>query len=259
LQFPERRQFFLENTDLSANVGFASARPLFSRRIGIVQDTAGISQIVPILYGARLSGALNEKWRLGVMNMQTKEKLELGLPAQNYTVATVQRRFWKQSSISMTFVNKQSLGVQKSDSLKYYHSSIFHKGTLDERLRWNTYNRVIDADLVLRSKDNKWYHSSFLAQSFDANNTAKNLSGSAFFQYSDRNLNANFGILFVNENFNAEVGFVPGSTVYSGQIGYYSEVNYQIYPKNSSILYTGPQVGINDLYLPDGTLVDRGI
>ena len=255
--FPERRQFFLENTDLFANAGFASARPFFSRRIGIVQDTAGVSQKVPILYGARLSGTLNEKWRLGFMNMQTKKMLELGLPAQNYLVATVQRMFWEQSSISMTFVNKQSLGVQEGDSLKYYHPSIFNKAAIDNRLGPNTYNRVIDADLVLRSKDNRWYHSSFLAQSFDARNKAKNLSGSAFFQYSDRNLNANLGTFFVNEHFNAEVGFVPGSTVYPGQLGYYSEVAYKKYPKKGTILYMGPKIGINDIFLPNGTLVDR--
>ncbi len=256
-QFPERRQFFLENTDLFANAGFESARPFFSRRIGIVQDTAGLSQKVPILYGARLSGSINEKWRLGLMNMQTKKMLELGLPAQNYTVATVQRRFWQQSSFSMTFVNKESLGVNEGDSLKYYHPSIFGKASLEERLKPNTYNRVIDADLVLRSKDNRWYHSSFLAQSFDTRNKSKTMSGSAFFQYADRNLNANFGTFFVNENFNAEVGFVPGSTVYPGQIGYYSEVAYKIYPNSTSILSTGPQAGINNIFLPDGTLVDR--
>ena len=256
-QFPERRQFFLENTDLFANAGFSSARPFFSRRIGIAQDSTGISHKVPILYGARLSGSLNENWRLGIMNMHTKEMLELGLPAQNYTVATLQRMFSEQSSFSMTFVNKQSLGVQESDSIKYYHQSIFYGPTIEDRLRPNTYNRVIDADLVLRSKDNRWYHSSFFAKSFDARNKAKTSSGSAFFQYSDRSLKANLGTFFVDEYFNAEVGFVPGSTVYPGQMGYYSEVAYKMYPKNNNILFTGPQARINDTFLPNGTLVDR--
>ncbi|MEZ5044741.1 MAG: DUF5916 domain-containing protein [Saprospiraceae bacterium] len=256
-QFPERRQFFLENTDLFANAGFASARPFFSRRIGIVQDTAGISQKVPILHGARLSGAINEKWRLGVMNMQTKEMLALGLPAQNYTVATLQRMFLEQSSFSVTFVNKQSLGVEGGDSLKYFHPSIFNRTTIKDRLRPNTYNRVIDADLVWRSKDNKWYHSSFLAQSFDPHNQANTLSGSALFQYSDRSFTANIGTFFVDKNFNAEVGFVPGGTVYPGQVGYYSEASYKIYPSNSTLLFTGPQASLNTTYLPNGTLVDR--
>ena len=256
-QFPERRQFFLENTDLFANAGFESARPFFSRRIGIVQDTAGIAQKVPILYGARLSGSINEKWRLGLMNMHTKKMLELGLPAQNYTVATLQRKFWQQSSFSTTFVNKESIGVGEGDSLKYYHPSIYGKANLDEHLKPNTYNRVIDVDLVLRSKDNRWYHSSFLAKSFDARDKSKTMSGSAFFEYSDRSLNANFGTFFVNENFNAEVGFVPGSNVYPGQIGYYSEVAYKMYPKNDALLFTGPQASMNDTYLPNGTLADR--
>jgi uncharacterized protein DUF5916 len=256
-QFPERRQFFLENSDLFANAGFASARPFFSRRIGIVQDTAGITQKVPILYGARLSGTINEKWRLGLMNMQTKKMLELGLPAQNYTVATLQRMFLEQSSFSMTFVNKQSLGVGAEDSLVYYHPSIFDRQAIENQLRPNTYNRVIDADLVLRSKDNRWYHSSFLARSFDTRNKDKMTSGSAFFQYSDRSLTANLGTFFVDKNFSSEVGFVPGRGVYPGQKGYYSKVDYKIYPKSNTLLYSGPSFGINDTFLPNGTLVDR--
>jgi hypothetical protein len=35
LFFPERRQFFLENSDLFNNFGFKSIRPFFSRRIGL--------------------------------------------------------------------------------------------------------------------------------------------------------------------------------------------------------------------------------
>ncbi len=256
-QFPERRQFFLENSDLFANAGFASARPFFSRRIGIVQDTAGIVQRVPIAFGARLSGTINQKWRLGVMNMQTREKVELGLPTQNYTVATLQRLFLDQSSFSMTFVNKQNLGISESDSAKYFHPSIFRRSSISDRLRPNTYNRVLDADLILRSKDNHWYHNSFIAQSFDDQNMAQTMSGSAFFQYSDRSLLANLGLFFVNENFNPEVGFAPGRGVYPGQLGYYSEVAYKIYPDSDVLLYSGPTLGINNIFLPGGTLADR--
>jgi hypothetical protein len=157
----------------------------------------------------------------------------------------------------MTFVNKQSLGVGSGDSLKYFHPSIFRKADLKNNIRPNTFNRVVDADLVLRSKDNKWYHSSSIAQSFNEHNEADRLSGSAVFQYSHPNLNVNLGTFFINENYNPEVGFVPGSFVYPGQMGYYSELEYKFYAKNSTILYTGPIAGISDTFLPDGTLVDR--
>jgi hypothetical protein len=83
----------LENSDLFDLAGFPGARPFFSRRIGLARDSSGLFQQVPISYGARLSGSLSEKWRVNVLNMQTKEEASIGLPAQNYTVAALQRNF----------------------------------------------------------------------------------------------------------------------------------------------------------------------
>ncbi len=71
LFFPEKRQFFLENGDLFANFGYPTIRPFFSRRIGLG---------VPIQAGARMSGNLNEDWRIGVMDIQTSGMEETGLP-----------------------------------------------------------------------------------------------------------------------------------------------------------------------------------
>ena len=61
LYFPEKRKFFLENSDLFANLGSENLRPFFSRRIGLDQ---------PVIGGARLSGNMGENWRIGLMNMQ---------------------------------------------------------------------------------------------------------------------------------------------------------------------------------------------
>ncbi|RLD55500.1 MAG: hydrolase, partial [Bacteroidetes bacterium] len=60
LYFPEKRKFFLENSDLFANLGANNLRPFFSRRIGLNS---------PVIAGARLSGNAGENWRLGIMNM----------------------------------------------------------------------------------------------------------------------------------------------------------------------------------------------
>ncbi len=94
-QFPERRQFFLENSDLHNRAGLPEARSFFSRRIGLVLDSSGLFKKLTIVYGARLSGSINTKWRVSLMNMQTKEDESIGLPGQNYTVATLQRNFWR--------------------------------------------------------------------------------------------------------------------------------------------------------------------
>ena len=71
LFFPERRQFFLENSDIFADLGSRSVSPFFSRRIGLD---------VPVNAGFRLSGKMGDKWRIGLMDMQTGEKMKYHLP-----------------------------------------------------------------------------------------------------------------------------------------------------------------------------------
>jgi len=53
LFFPEKRQFFVENSDLFSKFGFRQIRPFFSRNIGLNQG-----RIMPILAGARLSATV---------------------------------------------------------------------------------------------------------------------------------------------------------------------------------------------------------
>lgn len=258
-RFPERRQFFLENSDLFDQAGFPNARPFFSRRIGLIRDTSGLFRRVPIAYGARLSGSINENWRLGVMNMHTKEQLDLGLPAQNYTVAALQRNFWAQSSLAISFVNKQNQGVTLADTAKYFHTSIFSEiQTNGQRtLRPNTYSRVLSADLELLSKDNKWYHSSFLARSFDNFSRGEQWAGAAFMRYAVRNVNLIAGYTFVNEFFHSEAGFVPSASVYPGQYTLFTQADYRFFPKQEAIVSMGPSLELNHTYVPGGTLTDK--
>ena len=65
--FPERRQFFIENNDLF-NFGQGANQPFYSRRIGL--DPFG--RTVPILYGARLTGNISEKTRVGLFNIHSR-------------------------------------------------------------------------------------------------------------------------------------------------------------------------------------------
>ncbi len=257
--FPERRQFFLENADLFAQPGFPDTRPFFSRRIGIIGDSSGNVQRVPILYGARLSGKLGEKWRIGLMNMQTAEKKSLGLPAQNYTVAVAQRQIFSRSNIGFVFVNKESLGLGNYDSTKYYHRNVLHERiTLtDTIVSLNKYSRVYGVDFNLFSKDNSWTGDFFYHRSVDSFEQEKNYSFGAFLGYSTRKLNLFFGQQGLGENYNAEVGFVPALQVYPGTYSGFAQAEYKIYPKNKSIVVMGPQGGIDYLMTPSGMLTDR--
>lgn len=258
-QFPERRQFFLENSDLFDLAGFPGARPFFSRRIGLARDSSGLFRQVPISYGARLSGSLSEKWRVSILNMQTKEERSIGLPAQNYTVAALQRNFWAQSNVTLSFVNKQSFGVEPGDSTKFFSENVFREIQVGNRteLRPNTYNRVVSVDIESSSKDTRWYHSSYISKSFDDFNKRENLSGLLFGSYSTRTFSAFTGFSFINEFFNAEAGFVPSAQVYPGQYSFFGNLSYQFYPEKESIIRMGPSFDFSHTYIPGGTLTDR--
>lgn len=258
-QFPERRQFFLENNDLFAGAGFPEVRPFFSRRIGLAVDSTDNLTKVPILYGARLSGSISKSWRVSVLNMQTREKLSAGLPNQNYAVATVQHNFWKQSSVSVTYVDKSSLGVEDGDTLKYFHEDLLRYKVVgsDTVTAFSRYNRVLTADLDLRSADNTWTANFALTSSFTPNVTGKNLAGGTYLQYRKRNVNVGIGNQFVQENYEAQAGFVPSRGVYPGVNSPFASANVTLYPKSKVLANMGPGMEINYSFLPDGTNTDR--
>ncbi len=259
-QFPERRQFFLENSDLFERMGFPEARPFFSRRVGLARDTAGNLQKVPIRYGARLSGSLSKLWRLSVLNMQTKEQLTLGLPEQNFTVAAIQRNFWKQSNIQFSFTNKQSLGVNSfADSTKYFYKDLWRtKEQGDTSVRvLSDYNRTVTVDLESRSADSRWYTSMFYSHSFDNFTADKNSAGALFMQHTMRNYSFFGGTSFVQKNYNAEAGYVPSKGVYPGIANYFLSANATSYPKSKTIVTMGPQLDLQMSAIPSGVITDK--
>jgi hypothetical protein len=260
VNFPERRQFFLENTDLFSTPGFVETRPFFSRRIGLAQDTAGNLAPVPILYGARVSGKLGPKWRLGVLSTQTKEEKSLGLPQQNYSVAVVQRQILSRSNIDFVFINKQSLGLNRYDSSKFYHPSVIretYQPNGDTTYQFNTYNRVIGSDFNFFTKNNRWNSDVYYFRSIDRFNDDKNFAFGAFLGYFSRNLAAFVGHENIGKNYNAESGFTPQLDRFPGYANGFVRVENPIYPKSKRIVNIRPGYGYNFTRTPDGRITDR--
>lgn len=201
LFFPERRQFFLENADLFANFGHPYyARTFFSRRIGIVNDTVN-GGIKPnkIIYGARLSGKLDNNWRLGLMNMQTEAMEDINLPAFNYSVAAIQRKVFARSNVGAIFVNKQSYDADDDNTI------------IDPE----HYNRVLGFDYNLASADNKWVGKTMYQQSWDSDSLdSEEFAHALWIAYQGRNWRVEWAHTLVGDNFNAEVGFVPRNGIF---------------------------------------------
>lgn len=177
LFFPEKRQFFLENSDLFAGYGYDVVTPFFSRRIGLD---------APVLFGARLSGKLNNNWRLGLMDMQTEKTTDL--PGRNFAVASVQRKLFARSSAGLIVVNKENINEPDGEQ---------------------DFNRVIGFDYNLASSDNSWNGKFFYHQSFDEEEReGGQYAQGAYLEYKTRSIGLGFAQTSVGTGYNAEVGFV---------------------------------------------------
>ena len=188
LFFPERRQFFIENADLFSRFGFRQIRPFFSRRIGLSSG-----QQIPIVAGARLSGMLDENWRVGLLNMQTEGRAELDLEAQNYTVGVFQRKVGVRSNIAGIVVNRQGFNKNKMD--------------------FGDYNRVAGLEFNLASKDGMYMGKAFYHRSFEPNSSDE--AHASWFMVKTQNFNAHWNHEYVGKDYRADVGFVPRISQYN--------------------------------------------
>lgn len=215
LFFPERRQFFLENGDLFANFGYASLRPFFSRRIGLES---------PIRVGARLSGKLDKNWRIGMMNMQTGQKEETGLPAQNFTVLALQRKVFARSNIGILAINKDAVSYDPSkDSSKPVYAR---------------YNRNLGLEYNLASSNNLWTGKALVFKSFSPGNKGRDLTHAANLQYSSRKWTINWQHEYVGSRYNAEVGYIPRRGYIKGNL----VALRNFFPKKGIVLSHGPRL-----------------
>jgi uncharacterized protein DUF5916/cellulose/xylan binding protein with CBM9 domain len=252
LFFPERRQFFLENSDLYAKSGFPSSRAFFSRRIGIASDTSGNRVEVPIVFGARLSGKVNKDWRIGLMNMQTAARKGSVLPGtenlndgynlsgQNYTAAVVQRQLWSRSNIGAILINRQATQYDPTDTTS----------------STSAFNRVAGLDFNFADKTNTWSANAYLHASFDPVSKKNAITQGTFVGYQSRHWTLFYGYTYIGEGYNAEVGFVPRKGTFS--VGTFRS-QYIIYPKAEAIVTIKPGVRINYTLIPNGPLADRSL
>ena len=197
ISLPERRQFFIENSDLFADFGNnRDSNPFFSRRIGIAKDANGNTIENNIIGGVRLSGKVNNNLRVGLLTMQTAEDIKNEIPTVNNSVITLQQKVFKRSNISVMFINKQAT--------KEYSF------LTDE----DKYNRIIGLDYRLASEDNTWVGKYFLHKSFSQGVKDKNYSAGFSTQYFDRDFNVRLSGVYVGDNYESDLGFLRRTDIF---------------------------------------------
>jgi len=235
LFFPERRGFFLENSDLFTSFGIGSINPFFSRRIGLN---------VPINFGVRLSGNLNEKLRLGVMDIQTGG--DNGINAQNYFVSALSQRIGERSTIDGLFVNRQATSRKQNPTE-------------------NAFNRVLALEYNYLDKLGKWNANVGFHKSFNPGNLKEETYFTTTLRYQTKRFLTRFSGHRVGENYLTDVGFVPRLENYDAtndvvvRKGFYQLAYllvYDYFPKKESSIINlhGPRVSATTILNIDGSL-----
>ena len=208
LFFPEKRQFFVEGAgtfDYGDGAGGGGGRgggpsggllPLFyTRRIGL--SSAG--QQVPILAGGRVTGNPGS-YTVGLLNMQTDGTSYLAgdsiieIPRANYTVARLKRNVLSSSSVGVIALNRQ--------------------GMVDG----SAYNRGLGVDGVFTLPHNVQVVS-LLAKTFSPGIEDRDMAGALSIDWTTDRLGLRGGYTDIQEDFNAEMGFIRRVDIRSSNLG----------------------------------------
>jgi hypothetical protein len=182
--FPEKREFFLENTGVFAvggsgpngGTGAQNVYPFFSRRIGLSASGTPI----PIVGGARLSG-MTGPYDLGVLTMKT-ERFD-DKPSNTFVVGRARRHLFGGSSVGAVVTSRDS--PQTGD-----------------------YNRLYGVDGLWRFLQNRLDVSSYLLVTDSPGREGRNQARFLEAAWSEDDYGFAARSEAVQTNFNPEVGFV---------------------------------------------------
>ena len=218
IRFPERRLFFLENTDIFSQFGIPPMRPFFSRKIGLDED----ANPLPIQFGGRLSGNLNKDLRIGVMNLQTKSFEEE--PGQNYTSVAFNQRVFGRTLIKGYFHNRQAFE--------------------DNDFSSTNYNRSMGGEVDFRSQNGALLANAGYGASLSDGVSNENRTFHGIFSYNSRNISFYTNLMSVGDNYIPDMGFMTllfhydAVTETSNRVGYthnFTSFGYTMYPQNQKI------------------------
>src|SRR3954470_4815407 len=198
LFFPEKRTFFLEGAGVFDVAGLANTtdiRPFFSRRIGLVETTAGDSVAVPLRVGAKLTGRQSD-YNIGVLDVETGSQLDAALPGgsispQNLMAARVSRNILPQSWIGGIVTHGNPTGDGSN--------SLFGA---DARFATSTFRGNSNLSLAL-----------YLLGTDDERSRSRAGAGGFTVDYPNDRWDVALSWKHIGENFQPALGFVPRSGI----------------------------------------------
>jgi len=223
LFFPERRQFFTENSDLFATFGFRGIRPFFSRRIGF-----GPTGYLPIDAGAKVTGKIGNDWRIGLMSVRTRGDAGLDLNAELANVLSLQRKVLKASSLGFIAVDNRMAGgqgIKETPSLSNYAS-------------------ILGTEFNYANQPSTVVGKAFVQKALYENVGAKSWAHATFLRYRSLTWTLMWNHEHVGKDFRAPLGFVPrleNRDFLTGQVHFMDFTRFEpmitrsFYPKSNKV------------------------
>jgi hypothetical protein len=191
LQFPEKREFFLEGQGIfdfggvtGQNGGGNVPVLLFSRRIGLSNG-----QAVPVIAGGRVTGKAG-KFDVGALMVRTGDKPAAGAIATNFSAVRLRREILRRSSVGMIATGRWPALAGSGE------------------------NQAVGVDADLRFFDNVQTNLSW-ARTASPGRAAQEASYRGSFGYGGDRYGLEIDHVLVGRNFNPEVGFVRRSDISS--------------------------------------------
>ena len=181
--FPERRQFFLENSGIWAGAGNRSVTPFFSRAIGL----QGSFDAEPARIDAGLRYTMRNEDR-AIAGLYIHQAETPNSPGASFAVARYLQNYGKENNMGIMITHRLDessgeLGIRES------------------------HNTTITLDGLIRPKD-ELTMTYMLSGSRDNSNDTLGLAGSLFAGYSTNKFYAGWLTNFVSEDYNPDMGFV---------------------------------------------------
>ena len=195
--FPERRQFFLENSGIWAGAGNPWVVPFFSRRIGLQGDFNATP--VPINAGARYT--LRDE-RQTIAGLYINQGATDQSAAAHFGLARSARKYGKENNIGIMLTHRadeqsRELGTQES------------------------HNTTLSIDGLIRPVDELTI-SYMLTGSRDNSSDTLGVAGRLFAGYSKNDLYLGWLTNFVSQNYQSDMGFVfQKDVIWHNPGGYY--------------------------------------
>ncbi|MEM1328645.1 MAG: DUF5916 domain-containing protein [Bacteroidota bacterium] len=201
--FPERRQFFLENSGIWAGAGGRAVVPFFSRRIGL--DGNFNAEPARINAGARYTRRDQKKTIAGLLINQAATE---NSPAANFAVGRYLQNYGSENNIGVMVTHRldeasQELGQARSQ------------------------NSTLTVDGFMRPKDELTI-SYMVSASRDNSNDSLGVAGNFFAGYNRNDLYIGWLTDFVSSGYQSDMGFVFQRNVIQHNPGGY----YVWRPKN---------------------------